>query len=229
MTKGRAALIIGFAALAALIVWLIRAESPVVEPHVPSSAALKNVRSERTFSVDRVTENTHEPTDNTEKINVISVGKTIAIPPPVFTPRPQNEWQGARVDESVEIGCESSATCGFALACVDGICRACQNDGQCLPGERCAMQHCILSENYECSRRADCKVDELCQLSPLSPGIRSNAHTRSYCSDGRGGDTDESDRPAPTPGPRTERADSPAMRTSARVDEMRREKMKNAP
>jgi hypothetical protein len=141
------------------------------------------------------------------------------LPPPVYVARAPDEWQGALVNENLQIPCQTSATCGLALACIDGICSACTADSECLLGERCAMQHCVLSQNFSCGSRRDCAANELCELSPLSPGPRGNANTRSHCSNGLGGD-ELIEPAAPTDITRTDRADNPTTRTANRVREM---------
>lgn len=147
-------------------------------------------------------------------------GRTIAIDPPVFAYRDPLEWQGALVNESLQIPCVGSQTCGLALACIEGICSPCRADSDCVSGERCAVQHCILSENHACTTRRDCGTNELCELSGLSPGPRGNASTTSYCSKGEGGT--EVEVQAIRRGSRTEPSDSAERRTSRRAEELLR-------
>jgi hypothetical protein len=80
-----------------------------------------------------------------------------------YHPRDADEWQGMLVDISSPIGCEDF--CGLALACIDSECLPCASDEDCLEGEGCALDHCVLVDNLECRSRHDCPGDELCLLS----------------------------------------------------------------
>jgi len=71
--------------------------------------------------------------------------------------------------------------CGLALACVNGKCTGCQNDEECMEGESCVLQHCILNSKIECFSKSDCPRNSLCILSGVSPGLRGNSKTTAYC------------------------------------------------
>jgi hypothetical protein len=73
----------------------------------------------------------------------------------------------------------------MARACVDGRCVGCREDGDCLAGEMCVLDHCIRDENVGCLSRHDCAegAEATCVLSGItSLDPRGNADMRSYCS-----------------------------------------------
>jgi hypothetical protein len=112
-----------------------------------------------------------------------------AIKPPApeeCAPRPADEWQGLRVCPP-RPPCSESATCGVALACIEGKCNACSGDEQCAVGEGCALDHCMPTAQISCRVRADCKEGELCMLNGISNGLRGNADMRAYCQGPSGG------------------------------------------
>jgi hypothetical protein len=103
-----------------------------------------------------------------------------------YHPRDADEWQGMLVDISSPIGCEDF--CGLALACIDSECLPCASDEDCLDGEGCALDHCVLVDNLECRSRHDCPGDELCLLSGYTGGTaRANEDMRAYCLGSSGG------------------------------------------
>ena len=103
-----------------------------------------------------------------------------------YYPRDPDEWQGMRVDVSNPLYCDEF--CGMALACIDQQCLPCESDAQCMTGEGCAMNHCVLLENIECRGRADCNGEELCLLSGYTGGTaRANEDMRAYCLGSSGG------------------------------------------
>lgn len=111
--------------------------------------------------------------------------------PEEYFPRDPNEWQGMRIDTSIRIACETSATCGLARACVDDICTACTEDSQCSPGELCALDHCIPADLVECRSYTDCPNGQLCILSGYTGGTaRGNEDTRAYCLGASGSSSD---------------------------------------
>jgi len=105
-----------------------------------------------------------------------------------YHPRPPDEWQGMRVNLTLQATCEESAGCGLAMACRDGRCGPCEVDSDCAGGEVCVLDHCVRRELANCRRRADCGYGELCFLSGYSPEARTNADTRPTCLAGTGGD-----------------------------------------
>ena len=110
------------------------------------------------------------------------------LPPPSFRPRPEGEWQGMLVDESLQAVCGDEGVCGQAMACVSGRCGACQSDGDCEGGEACVLDHCVKSERVACRGRSDCRdADSLCILTGLSPGVRGNESMSAVCSKSEGG------------------------------------------
>ena len=90
------------------------------------------------------------------------------------------------VDVSLRIACEDF--CGMALACVEGICSPCTDDAQCLAGELCVLDHCLVEELVGCRSYRDCGEDQLCILSGYTGGTpRANEDMRAYCSGADGG------------------------------------------
>jgi len=109
-------------------------------------------------------------------------------PPPRVHPRPGDEWQGMLVDVTFRQVCPDSSVCGLALACkADGLCGPCGSDAECVEGERCVLDHCLLADNVTCRSRTDCGEDELCILSGYTPLGRANGDMRSYCNAASGG------------------------------------------
>ena len=103
-----------------------------------------------------------------------------------YYPRDPDEWQGMRVDISNPLYCDGF--CGMALACIDQECLPCESDAECMDGEGCAMNHCVLLENIECRARADCDGEQLCLLSGYTGGTaRANEDMRAYCLGSSGG------------------------------------------
>ncbi len=123
-----------------------------------------------------------------EDINPLAVG-----PEDQLHPRPADEWQGMLVDMSMRQLCETSAQCGFALACLDdGQCGPCDSDSQCGAGEACVLDHCVPADNVACRGRADCAAeygeDALCVMNGLTGGeARGNSGMSAYCLAPRGG------------------------------------------
>ncbi|MCB9649703.1 MAG: hypothetical protein H6730_24360 [Deltaproteobacteria bacterium] len=105
------------------------------------------------------------------------------LPPPRFHPRAAEEWQGMKVDLSLQPPCMESFHCGQAMACnvAEHRCGPCEVDADCGSGEACVLDHCVLDSNVSCRHRADCGEDALCVLSGLSAGVRGNAEMRAYC------------------------------------------------
>ena len=121
-------------------------------------------------------------------------------------PRAPEEWQGMRV-LTAQPGCETSATCGLGLACVGTRCGPCKNDGQCLSGERCAMDHCVPAAGVTCHSMHDCAGGELCVLSGYSADPRGNTGMKSTCLASTGGSDAVEDAPAPAGPERTDFGD----------------------
>lgn len=117
-------------------------------------------------------------------------------PPPAYSARDANEWQGMRIDMSNPQICRETRHCGLALACTAGACGPCRADAGCMAGEACVLEHCVRNENADCRRRADCEGDALCVLTGYSTGPRGNEDMRSMCLAPTGGvDEDEANRP----------------------------------
>jgi hypothetical protein len=110
-------------------------------------------------------------------------------PMPVVFPRDPEEWQAMLVDLTFRQICSDSSVCGLALACKDdGFCGACTSDGDCVVGEVCVLDHCLLPANTTCRSRRNCGADELCTLTEYSQGRRGNAALRSLCLGRSGGE-----------------------------------------
>ena len=119
------------------------------------------------------------------------------------------------VDLTFRQVCSDSSVCGLALACkADGFCGPCVSDGECLTGEVCVLDHCLLRGNSTCRSRRDCGADELCTLTEYSQGRRGNALLRSRCLAWTGGEEQTAERQEP---PHWE----PASPTPVSVDALR--------
>ena len=104
----------------------------------------------------------------------------------VHAPRDPREWQGMLVNLRMQASCDITARCGLAMACLDGRCGPCAGDGDCAPGEGCAVQHCVPLANLGCRSATECRdPDARCILSGISPDARGNAGMRAYCSDSK--------------------------------------------
>ena len=101
--------------------------------------------------------------------------------PPMYHPRPADEWQGMRVDLSIQALCSGADSCGLAMACNGQKCGPCSNDGDCAAGEACVLDHCLRAEQVTFRGRADCAIGQLCVLSGYSADPRGNADLRSSC------------------------------------------------
>jgi hypothetical protein len=112
-----------------------------------------------------------------------------------FHPRAADEWQGMRVMTN-QPQCATSESCGLGLACVQGRCGPCRDDGQCLAGERCAVDHCVPAAGLSCRSAHDCQGGEKCVLSGYSADPRGNTGMKSACLAG-GGDNPLAEAPAP--------------------------------
>jgi hypothetical protein len=104
-----------------------------------------------------------------------------ALGPPKWHARPDGEWQGMLVNLNVQPPCDGPGLCGMARACKNGRCGPCEFDAECAPGESCVLDHCVLSANVRCRRRADCEPRSSCVLSGYSGGVRGNQDMRAYC------------------------------------------------
>ncbi|MFO7564446.1 MAG: hypothetical protein R6X02_17500 [Enhygromyxa sp.] len=102
--------------------------------------------------------------------------------PPDYAPRDPSEWQGMLVNLALQqTGCESSAACGLAMACVDQRCGPCSGDEDCASEEACVLQHCVPTRQVECRRASDCEGEALCVLSGYTAAPRGNEGMRSFC------------------------------------------------
>ncbi len=127
-------------------------------------------------------------------------------------PRLATEWQGMKQDASITPPCYSSARCGLARACIDGVCVACLSDSECAEGEVCVLDNCLLGSQVECRKAADCDAGSMCVISGYSSDIRGNAETKAYCSSGRGGvEKDEFIRVPTPPRPKMETPETKIM------------------
>ncbi len=79
-------------------------------------------------------------------------------------PRDPEESQRWRLDTQFTMRCDSTVDCCAAKACVGGICTGCSASGDCLAGEACVIDHCIPTDNTECTTRHDCEAEQLCVL-----------------------------------------------------------------
>jgi hypothetical protein len=104
-----------------------------------------------------------------------------------YHPRPEGEWQGMRERIDQQAICDGEASCGLALACIDGLCGPCLADSDCAAGEACALDHCVLETNLGCRSYTDCEEGSLCLLSGYSSGYRGNHDMRAYCLSPNGG------------------------------------------
>lgn len=125
------------------------------------------------------------PVPSCEELDGNSGGGTCVEEAPgedCYHPRDPAEWQGALVDVCLQIECVDF--CGLRLACVDGVCGACERDDQCLTGEVCVLDQCILDEQAECRSQADCDPGVVCLFvdeddTPAEP--RGNLGTWAIC------------------------------------------------
>ena len=102
---------------------------------------------------------------------------------PQYRPRPESEWQGMPVDETIRVPCRQSGICSMALACLsDGRCGACSADSDCAGGEKCVLDRCLLQDLVKCTTASDCPEGELCVLTGLGGGDKNNKGLRSLCS-----------------------------------------------
>lgn len=100
-----------------------------------------------------------------------------------YHPRPAKEWQGMAVDLSSMPYCESVRDCPMALACdtEHERCGACGSDADCVAGEVCVLDRCVLRDRAACRVAADCPSEQLCVLSDLGRGGRGNDELRASC------------------------------------------------
>jgi hypothetical protein len=92
-----------------------------------------------------------------------------------------------RLDLNMSPLCNSTRDCGLATVCKQHRCGPCSSDYECLKGEKCVLDHCLLAQQVECRTRHDCPEDALCILSGYSDGLRANAQTKAVCLASRGG------------------------------------------
>lgn len=106
-----------------------------------------------------------------------------ALPPSQFHPRDPGEWQGMKVDLTLQPPCMESAHCGQAMACnrVTNRCGPCSLDSDCGSTEACVLDHCLPADKVTCRSRLDCADDALCVLSGLSADARGNRDMSSSC------------------------------------------------
>lgn len=137
--------------------------------------------------------------------------------PAKLYPRAETEWQGMRVDTSMQAICEGKNSCGLAMACINNQCGPCSVNAQCGSGEVCVLDHCVLDQNTACRSAADCKAGEYCILSGYSADPRGNEKTMAYCQASVAGTqpTPEQDRDqaAEEPGP-------PVFERSVSIDQL---------
>jgi hypothetical protein len=102
-------------------------------------------------------------------------------PPSRFHVRAAEEWQGMLIDVAFTPPCYEGF-CQNALACIANQCGPCESDSQCLTGEACVLDHCILAEHVACRHARECSPRETCMLTGLSEDLRGNADLKSVCS-----------------------------------------------
>src|SRR5687767_9608603 len=102
----------------------------------------------------------------------VGAPESLSVSTDSFYPCDANEWHGAIVPEDPrELGeGAESARCSLALACVDNHCGACRTDRDCVGGERCVLDHCLLGKNVGCTSRRDCESSKLCILQDQDSG-----------------------------------------------------------
>lgn len=110
-----------------------------------------------------------------------------ALPPSRYRQRPSGEWQGMLVDEALQALCDTTARCSMALACINEHCGGCRNDDDCLNGETCVLDHCLLRRRVSCRTRKDCGADAMCILSDYGTDTRGNEGMIAYCNPNAGG------------------------------------------
>jgi hypothetical protein len=108
-------------------------------------------------------------------------------PVPHFHPRSPDEWQGMLVDTAMQAICDESRFCGLAMACLGERCGPCSKDADCLSGEVCVLDHCVLSSLARCRTRRDCQGDAMCVLSGYSSDARGNSDMTASCIPRHGG------------------------------------------
>lgn len=110
-----------------------------------------------------------------------TTGRVAVLPPPSYHPRDPSEWQGMLIDMNSRAQCDTSARCGLAMACQEGLCGPCADDSDCSQGEVCALDHCVRQERAECRTKRDCAGEELCTLSGYSSDTRGNQEMVARC------------------------------------------------
>ena len=97
-------------------------------------------------------------------------------------PRDAAEWQGLRVELCMQQAyCEGY--CGNMMACIDSQCVPCVLDADCLTGEVCVLDYCLLEASVTCRHAADCPSG-LCVIQGGTVGEpRGNVGRRAYCID----------------------------------------------
>lgn len=112
-----------------------------------------------------------------------------ALPPaPAIPGRPAEEWQGMRIDAEDTWPC-LEGFCSMARACIEGRCVGCTTDADCASKEACVLDHCVLAEQVECRRTADCtELEAKCVLSGITTmDPRGNRDMKAYCLSPSGG------------------------------------------
>jgi hypothetical protein len=119
----------------------------------------------------------------------VAITSALEAPKETLVPRDPGEWQGMLVDLAMlQTECDRSSQCGLAMACKKGRCAPCDRDDDCGHGEICAVQHCVLSANAECSSRKDCREPgSYCVLTGYTPNVRGNEDMHSKCMPNSGG------------------------------------------
>jgi hypothetical protein len=149
----------------------------------------------RTFSSSRVRRSNRRQAIRSAQPRTISASRSGICEPGIYVddamreyhPRPEGEWQGMRERIDQQAICDGEASCGLALACIDGLCGPCLADSDCAAGEACALDHCVLETNLGCRSYTDCEEGSLCLLSGYSSGYRGNHDMRAYCLSPNGG------------------------------------------
>ena len=162
--------------LGAMIGFLTKPSRPAESPNPPRSS---RPSAERPILSRNAPE--HEP----------SPPQALAVrteaPAIQYFPRAAADWQGMLVDREDRQVCSETANCGIALSCrADGKCGPCESDAECLAGEVCVLDHCVLSKLVGCRHSSECGSGRAyhCVLSGLTGNdVRGNSEMRSYCLD----------------------------------------------
>lgn len=80
-------------------------------------------------------------------------------PAPTYHPRPATEWQGMLVDLANPAYCNHTPDCQRARSCQANACGPCFDSDDCLAGETCVLDHCLLRDRVSCRGASDCNSE----------------------------------------------------------------------